>query len=133
MSQQVKCAFETQLAVLALADLTPARPNPAGIRGSAKFKQIAASIQTVGVIEPLVVVRSKDVPNKFTVLDGHLRLTALLDSGALEARCLIANEDEAFTYNKRINRLATIQEHLMIVKAIERGVSEDRLAQALNL
>jgi hypothetical protein len=33
---------------------------------------------------------------------------------------LIADDDEAFTYNKRVNRLATIQEHYMIVKAIER-------------
>ena len=33
--------------------------------------------------------------------------------------CLIADDDEAFTYNKRVNRLATIQEHYMIVKAIE--------------
>src|SRR4029077_11153376 len=54
-------------------------------------------------------------------------------SGAAEVRCLIAKDDEAFTYNKRINRLPTIQEHLMIVRAIDRGVSEDRLAETLNL
>ena len=47
--------------------------------------------------------------------------------------CLIADDDEAFTYNKRVNRLATIQEHYMIVKAIERGVSEEKLARALNV
>jgi hypothetical protein len=45
----------------------------------------------------------------------------------------MADDDEAFTYNKRINRLATIQEHYMIVRAIERGVSEDKLAKALDL
>jgi ParB-like chromosome segregation protein Spo0J len=67
------------------------------------------------------------------LLDGHLRHAVLVESGATEVRCLIADDDEAFTYNKRINRLATIQEHLMIVRAIERGVSEDRLAKALNL
>jgi RepB plasmid partitioning protein len=44
-----------------------------------------------------------------------------------------SNDDEAFTYNKRVNRLATVQEHYMIVKAIERGVSEDKLARALNV
>jgi len=37
---------------------------------------------------------------------------------------LIADDDEAFTYNKRVNRLATVQEHYMIVKALERGVSK---------
>jgi hypothetical protein len=46
---------------------------------------------------------------------------------------LIADDDEAFTYNTRINRLATIQEHYMIVRALERGVSEEKLARALNI
>jgi ParB-like chromosome segregation protein Spo0J len=53
------------------------------------------------------------------LVDGHLRHAALPDLGNSEAPCLIADDDEAFTYNKRVNRLATIQEHYMIVKAIE--------------
>src|SRR6476646_2786378 len=67
------------------------------------------------------------------LVDGHLRHAALLDLGSSETPCLIADDDEAFTYNKRVNRLATIQEHYMIVKAIERGVSEEKLAKALDL
>jgi RepB plasmid partitioning protein len=55
------------------------------------------------------------------------------DLGHSEAPCLIAADDEAFTYNKRVNRLATNQEHYMIVKAIERGVSQEKLAKALNV
>jgi hypothetical protein len=59
---------------------------------------------------------------------------ALVDIAATEVRCLIAEDDEAYTYNnKRINRLATVQEHFMVVRAIERGVPEDKLAKALNL
>ena len=50
-----------------------------------------------------------------------MRLSVLVDAGASNARCLMADDDEAFTYNKRISRLATIQEHYMIVRAIERG------------
>ena len=46
---------------------------------------------------------------------------------------MISMDDEAFTYNKRVNRLAIIQEHRMILKAIERGVSEERIAKALNV
>jgi len=45
----------------------------------------------------------------------------------------VADDDEAFTYNKRVNRLATIQEHYMIVRALERGVSEEKLARALDM
>lgn len=45
---------------------------------------------------------------------------------------LVATEDEAFTYNK-VSRIAVIQEHKMILKAIEKGVPEERLAMALNV
>ena len=31
--------------------------------------------------------------------------------GETEVTCLISTDDEAFTYNKRVNRLAIIQEH----------------------
>src|SRR3546814_1717069 len=37
------------------------------------------------------------------------------------------------TYNKRINRLAPIQEHRMIQRAIDRGVPRERIADALGL
>jgi hypothetical protein len=47
--------------------------------------------------------------------------------------CLIAIDDEAFTYNKRISRMATIQEHKMILNAVKNGVPEERLARALNV
>jgi hypothetical protein len=56
-----------------------------------------------------------------------------MEQGHTEARCLIADDDEAFTYNKRINGLATIQEHFMIVRALKRGVSEEKLARALDI
>ena len=53
--------------------------------------------------------------------------------GETSVICLVATDDESFTYNKRISRLATIQEHKMILRAVERGVSEARIAAALNV
>jgi Trp operon repressor len=46
---------------------------------------------------------------------------------------LLSKDDEAFTYNKFINRLSAIQEHKMIVEAVKRGVPEEKIAQALNV
>ena len=57
---------------------------------------------------------------------NHRALPAPRDS-------MISMDNEAFTYNERVNRLAIIQEHRMILKAIERGVSEERIAKALNV
>lgn len=133
MAENVKAAFESQMAVISVKALLPLKHVTRSTKASSKYRQIASSMAAVGIIEPLVVARSKDHADRFLLLDGHLRHAVLVESGATEVRCLIADDDEAFTYNKRINRLATIQEHLMIVRAIERGVSEDRLAKALNL
>ena len=70
---------------------------------------------------------------KYLLLDGHLRLAALQDLGQTTVRCLIAEDDESFTYNKRVNRLATVQEHFMILRAVNSGVSEAKLAKALDV
>jgi ParB-like chromosome segregation protein Spo0J len=133
MPEPVKMAFERQVVSLPLSDILPMRRVLDGIKQTARYKRIVSSLGEVGIVEPLVVARRAKDGGPFMLVDGHLRHAALLDLGSSEAPCLVADDDEAFTYNKRINRLATIQEHYMIVKAIERGVSEEKLARALNV
>jgi hypothetical protein len=110
-----------------LREVTPS------VKKTAKYDQIAASIREVGIIEPPVVARDRSHRGKFLLLDDHLRVEVLRDLGETEVNCLVSTDDEAFTYNKRVNRLAIIQEHRMILRAIERGASEQRIAKALNL
>mgnify|MGYP000930297911 CR=1 FL=1 len=100
---------------------------------SHKYRQITASIREVGLVEPPVVARDPEHPGVFLLLDGHLRIEVLKDLGVAQVECLVSTDDEAFTYNKRISRIAIVQEHKMIVKAIERGVSEQRIAKALDV
>ncbi len=133
MATPVKVAFEQQIVTLPLQSILPLRAVPFGMKQTAKYQQIAHSIAEVGIIEPLMVAAPRDDRSQYLLLDGHMRHAILMDRGDTEARCLIADDDESFTYNKRINRLATIQEHYMIVRALERGVSEEKLAKALNL
>ncbi|WP_244625902.1 MULTISPECIES: plasmid partitioning protein RepB C-terminal domain-containing protein [Bradyrhizobium] len=116
-----------------LADIQPLKLVSEEVKRSPKYRQIAASVAEIGLVEPPVVARSRDGQTKFLLLDGHLRFEVLRDRGLLEVECLISTEDEAFTYNKRVNRIAIIQEHRMILKAIENGVSEARIAKALNV
>jgi ParB-like chromosome segregation protein Spo0J len=70
---------------------------------------------------------------KYLLLDGHLRIEALKDMGETEVVCQLSTDDEAVTYNKRVSRIAIVQEHKMIMKAIERGVLEQRIAAALDI
>jgi hypothetical protein len=60
-------------------------------------------------------------------------LEALRQLGQEEAPCLISTDDEGYTYNHKVNVVPPIQEHFMVIKAIENGVSEERLATALNV
>lgn len=123
-------AFEMQSMVLSLDEILPIRLIQDPESKVSRYKAIRSSIQEVGLVEPLVVSRSKE---KFILVDGHLRLHALRELGIKEAECLISTDDESFTYNARISRLAPIQEHKMILKAVRDGLTADRIATALNL
>lgn len=127
----VTLAFIPEPLQVALDDVLPSRKLPATIFGSGKFNQIKASIEEVGLIEPLSVTPADKASGKHVVLDGHLRLLAMRELGFPDVACLVATDDESYTYNNRVNRLPTIQEHFMIRRVVERGVSPERLAKAL--
>lgn len=125
--------FEHTTLRIPISEIMPLREVPSSVRKSVKYKQIAASIAEVGIIEPPVVVPDRQGSARYHLLDGHLRLAILLEQSETEVVCLIAVEDEAFTYNRRVSRIAIIQEHRMILNAVKKGVSEERLARALNV
>ncbi|KWA43028.1 hypothetical protein WT41_14945 [Burkholderia territorii] len=116
-----------------LAVLHPSKTLPPKVKESAKYVQIRSSVNVVGLVEPVIVVPHSSVPGHFSILDGHLRVEALMELGRGHARCLIAKDDEGLTYNKRISRVTAIQEHNMILKVYESGVPIERLAAALGL
>lgn len=132
-SSKVSMAFEPDGVLIALCDILPVKQLAATTKKSRKYQQVAASIREVGIIEPPVVARVRGAKGKFLLLDGHVRIAVLQDLKIEKVTCLVATDDEAFTYNKRISRLATVQEHKMILKAVERGVPEDRIARALDV
>jgi ParB-like chromosome segregation protein Spo0J len=132
-NRKVKLAFETTSLRISLSEIDLLRSMTPTIKRSVKYGQIAASIREVGIIEPPVVVRIPGRQDRYRLLDGHIRIDILKDRGDKDVICLVATDDEAITYNKRISRMAAIQEHKMILKALERGVSEERLARALNV
>ena len=132
-AQPVVMAFEPEGIEVPMSAILPVKQLPASIKTTRKYVQIAASIAEVGIIEPPVVARSKDGSRMFLLLDGYIRVEILKDLGATSVTCLVAMDDEAFTFNKRISRLATVQEHKMILRAVERGVSVERIAKALEI
>lgn len=126
-------AFATDVVRIPLDQILPSRRLPGSVAGSVKFRQILSSIQSVGVIEPLSVCPPNAGGEQYLLLDGHVRLLALQELGAAMAPCLVAVDDEAYTYNSRINRLSSIQETRMLQQAVAKGVSKERLANSLTI
>lgn len=132
-NRKIKLAFEQTSLRIPLADIELLRAITPAIKRSVKYGQIAASVCEVGIIEPPVVVRVAGKIERYRLLDGHIRIDILAGRGDKDVVCLVATDDEAITYNKRISRMAIVQEHKMILRALEKGVSEERLARALNV
>ena len=129
----IKLAFYDKITQLSINKIIPTKTIPDGMQANRKFNQILASIKEVGIIEPLVVTTNGKSRQQYILLDGHVRLEILKTLGICEVQCLISSDDESYTYNKYISRMAPIQEHEMIKKAVKRGVSEEKIAKALNM
>ncbi len=131
--EQVKLSFEQKAVTLAVSEIVPLKVLRAGTKDSKKYSQIVGSIRVIGLVEAPVVTPDRKKAGRYFLLDGHLRIEALKDLGIETVECLVSTDDEAYTYNKRINRIAVIQEHRMIKRAVERGVPEEHIAEALGM
>lgn len=133
----VRHAFEDEVISVPLSQILPTRHLGRDVCTSVKFSSILASVRELGVVEPLAVFPNETHDENglrcYILLDGHLRLEALRQLGAAEALCLLASDDEGFTYNRQINRLTPIQEHQMILEAIRKGGTAERIAQVLSV
>lgn len=129
----VSAAFDFVGVTLPLTAIHPIRQIKPTDFAWGKYKAVVASIREVGVIEPLVVHPQKGTRGAYLLMDGHMRLKALQELGRTEVFCVVAKDDDPFTYNDKVNRLSLIQEHAMIVRAIGNGVTPEQIAKALDI
>lgn len=128
-----KIGFEMKKIRLPLDSIFPIHQIKDPAKNIKRYQTILCSMKVVGVIEPLIVYPLDAKAGTYRLLEGHLRYFAMQKMKKTEADCLIATDDECFTYNARISRLSPIQEHQMISKAVKNGVKPERIAAALNL
>ncbi|MEI6075314.1 MAG: plasmid partitioning protein RepB C-terminal domain-containing protein [Verrucomicrobiota bacterium] len=128
-----KIGFKMETVQLRLENILPVRQVTEGQKKVGRYDVILNTLKTVGLVEPLVVYPQKGLPGNFILLNGHMRYLAMKELGMTTADCLIASDDERFTYNARINRLTAIQEHRMITRAVNNGASRERIAMVLNM
>lgn len=128
---RVRKAFEKLIVTLPIGSIRPQKEVVYDQRRVLFYRQIAASIEEVGVIEPLVVCAAND--GGYLLLDGHMRLDVLKRKGVTEVDCLISTDDESYTYNRRVNSITSVAQHVMLIKALDSGLSEERIATSLRV
>jgi RepB plasmid partitioning protein/ParB-like nuclease domain len=126
----VKQAFQPEILTVNTASIIPIKPITPLFRKTDVYRRIAASLEHVGLIEPLVVFPTPK--GTYLLLDGHTRLDILIATGTATVKCLLSTDNESYTYNKRVNYIPPIAQHYMILRALAH-VSEDRIAKALNV
>jgi ParB-like chromosome segregation protein Spo0J len=127
----VKSAFQPEVVPISITEITPIKAMTAEYRKSRTYRRIAASMAHVGLIEPLIVFPTT-TKRAYILLDGHTRLDILIARSVPTANCLLATDNESYTYNKRVNYIPPIAQHHMILRALAH-VSEERIANALNV
>jgi len=127
----VQAAFEKQIVTLPLDIIVPQKEVTKGQREGHFYKQITASLKTVGLIEPLVVYPRG--PGDYLLLEGHIRLEIMKSLGFKEAKCLLSTDDEAYTYNRHVNHIPAVAQHFMLLEALKNGLTEERIASALDV
>jgi hypothetical protein len=127
----VQAAFEKQIVVLPLGIIVPQKEVTKAQREGDFYRHITASLRHVGLIEPLVVYPRG--PGDYLLLEGHIRLDILKSLGIPEAKCLLSTDDEAYTYNRHVNYIPGIAQHFMLLEALKNGLTEERIATALDI
>ena len=127
----VNRAFGRYIVNLPMSSITAQREPPGPTKSMACYKRIASSLEHIGLIEPLVVF--EQTKGSFLLVDGNTRFSILKSKGTIEVPCIVAMDDEAYTYNRRVSHVPPISQHFMLLRVLENGVSEDRIAAALNV
>jgi len=129
--RSIKAAFDKQIVMLPIGIIVPQKEVTANHRQAEFYRQLTASLKHIGLIEPLVVYPRG--PGDYLLLEGHIRLEILKSLGMKEVKCLLATDDEAYTYNRHVNHIPAIAQHFMLLEALKNGLSEERIAAALDV
>jgi ParB family transcriptional regulator, chromosome partitioning protein len=94
-----------------------------------EHERIRASIEAVGLIEPLIIFQEGE---SFLILDGVQRYHILVEMGVETVPCIIRREKETFTCNRMVNHISPVQQSRMIEKSLGE-LDEKTIASALGL
>src|SRR5687768_2416542 len=104
LATTVRQAFLPECVRVSIGNLIPLKVIKPTVKAGKDYRRLVASARAVGLVEPPAIAETEDRPGYYYIVDGHLRIEALQELGIKEVDCIIATEEDTYTYNKRVNR-----------------------------
>jgi len=95
--------------------LVPLKEREINFKKHRGYKRIKSTIQMVGLLDPLCVYPENGY---YIIVDGYLRYMILKELGVRMVPCQIQQSKEAYTYNKMVNNLSTVQQSRMLRQSL---------------
>jgi len=95
--------------------LVPLKEREINFKKHRGYKRIKSTIQMVGLLDPLCVYPENGY---YIIVDGYLRYMVLQELGVRMIPCQIQQNKEAYTYNKMVNNLSTVQQSRMLRQSL---------------
>lgn len=131
MESNIKTAFDLKPIIVKFDNIIETAPRK-NFRNLRSFSVILSSLKKVGLLEPLVVCKS-EIRDKYKLMNGHLRMYAMKELGICESVCIVAKENERYTFDAEVNYLNPLQRSRMIRKAVREGVSPKEIADTFGI
>ncbi|URX62044.1 ParB N-terminal domain-containing protein [Luteibacter anthropi] len=130
--ESLKTGFSSVAVEVPLERIQALKLLPKTLKNTSKWKEILTSIREEGLVELPVVEAVPGQSGFYYLVDGHVRVEALRELGELTVKCLLTARDDTYTYNTMVNRISAVQDHKMLLLALDAGVPIERLAKALG-
>ena len=124
---------------ISIEEIIPNPYQPREVFEEEKIKELAQSIQTHGLIQPIVLRKSEQFPNGYEIVSGERRYRALRLLGKTHADCIIRSYDNkksasiALIENIQRENLNPLEEARAFFDLIELfGLTQEALAQRLG-
>ncbi len=121
---------------LRLSDIEPTRGQPRKNFDETALAALAASIASVGLLQPIVVTENTDFPGTYRILAGERRWRASRIAGLTEIPCVVFSGDEraaaqvSLVENIQREDLSPIEEALAFRALMERfGLTQEEVSE----
>lgn len=122
--------------MIRLSDIEPTRSQPRKAFDEEALASLAASISSVGLLQPIIVTENTSFPGTYRIIAGERRWRACKLAGLVEAPCIVFSGDEltqaevALVENIQRKDLNAVEEATAFQNLIDRfGLTQEQVAE----